>query len=188
MTVDIRNGVVRSDECTLLPSGQERDLVARQMEASLRLGQYLAVRAEVRVALVDPAATREFHIVPADRNPFLDILGVSGMQPLALLARDRETLGSRPLVELDRRLAADVGAGERALLAEITGRWIPDLVDRIGGPRDAAVDIRLALPEALGLPPNLAGRVTAHLHCRRHIRRRQVGGELREHRRRAGAA
>jgi len=41
------------------------------------------------------------------------------MQPLALLARDRQPLGDGFLVEDERVVAADVSTGQRAFGAEI---------------------------------------------------------------------
>src|SRR3954464_13008666 len=97
----------------------------------------------------------------------LDIFRVAGVKTLALLARNREALGNRPLVERNRRLAAHVGAGQRTLLPQEAGCRTPVLVVRIGGPRDAAVDVRIALPEALGLPADFARRVTVRIRRRR---------------------
>src|SRR6185295_3253139 len=163
------------------------DLVARHVKASLRLRQHGTDRAESRVFLVDPPTTLEFHVLPADRDPALDILGVAGMKLLALLARDRQALRHGLGIELNRLLAAHVAAGEHTLGTEIARRRVPNLVDDIARPGDAAVDVSVALPEPLGLPADLAGSLGHRIGSCRDERCGQIGLQLRENRQWDGA-
>src|SRR5436305_1045953 len=130
--------MMRRHDSPFLPAAQKGDVIARHMKTALRARKHRAVRREVWILLVDPAAACKLHILPADRDAMLDVFRISRMQAFALLARNRETLGHRLRVEIKRLLSAHVAACERTLGAQISRRGIPDLIDGVGGPGNAA--------------------------------------------------
>ena len=67
------------------------------------------------IGLVGPGEAEMLHVVPADGDAVLDELAEALVQPLALLARDAQSLLDRSRVEVFGGLAVHVGAGEHAL-------------------------------------------------------------------------
>ncbi len=175
MLIDGLHRLPGAEHRAFLPAGHEGRVVAGELEAALWFGQDFDILAIMRVDLAGPALAHVLHVAPADRDAVLHELRVSDMQLLAGLARDAQTHGDRKPVEALGGFAAHIGAGKRAVGAEEAARRIPDLVDDIVGPGNAAVDLILRLPEARGLPADLA-RVH-HLQIGRRLLHvlRQVG-------------
>src|SRR5215211_4243045 len=161
----------RANDRAFLPAAPIGDLVAGHVETALRRRQHFGLRAEGGIALVGPAEACELHVVPTDRKALRDLAGIPGMQLFALLLSDLQALGDGPCVETLRRRAVYVGTGQHALRSEESRGWIPDLRDDVGCPRNAAINLLLGFPEAIGLKAHLAGG----LH-RQPARRVHVGG------------
>src|SRR5580693_7895794 len=120
--VDRLDGVQGAEHGAFLPAAPEGDLIAGDLQAPLRRAEDLGRALKTLVALVRPAHALELHVVPADREPVLDRLRVTVMQPLALAARDLQPLRDGLLVERDGGIAPHIGAGQDALAAQITVR------------------------------------------------------------------
>ena len=178
-----RTGVLGREHRALLPARQVADVLAREVERAVRLGDRgVGSRARL-VGPLGPAAADVGDLRPGDGDAVRDVLGEARMDPGGLLAHQGEPLGiaQRPeaLADLVR---PDVGAHHDALgLAEARG-GIPELRDVGVGPGDAAVDLVVLLPEApLGLERGLGrGDVVRGRDGARHLRR-EVGLDAAEH-------